>query len=94
MPAGRTLPTREVAPIEPADSSSILERVQQTKDREMTEAILVALNSSHWNRRLAATRLNLEYKAFLYRMKKLGIDSKPAANQVSVSEALDSVNPL
>jgi transcriptional regulator with GAF, ATPase, and Fis domain len=60
----------------------------------MTEAILVALNTSHWNRKLAATRLNLEYKAFLYMMKKLGIDSKLAASGVPVAETFDSVNPL
>jgi two-component system response regulator AtoC len=87
-------PDEPSPPAEVADRSSILERVQQSKDREMTEAILVALNTSHWNRKLAATRLNLEYKAFLYRMKKLGIDSKPAASGSPLSEALDSVTPL
>ena len=38
-----------------------------------TEAILAALTTAHWNRKHAARLLNLDYKAFLYKMKKLGI---------------------
>ena len=40
---------------------------------------MAALTTAHWNRKHAAALLSLEYKSFLYRMKKLGIDSKPAA---------------
>jgi two-component system response regulator AtoC len=64
---------------EPGKSASILERVQQSKQREETEAILAALTTAHWNRKHAARLLNLDYKAFLYKMKKLGIESKPTA---------------
>jgi len=67
------------APKEAAAGASILERVQQNMQREETEAILAALSTAHWNRKHAASLLNLEYKAFLYKMKKLGIDSKPTA---------------
>jgi two-component system response regulator AtoC len=67
------------APAESAHGASILERVRQNKQREETEAILAALSTAHWNRKHAATLLNLEYKAFLYKMKKLGIESKPTA---------------
>jgi len=58
---------------------SVLERVEQNKQREETEAILAALTTAHWNRKHAAKLLNLDYKAFLYKMKKLGIESKPTA---------------
>jgi DNA-binding NtrC family response regulator len=62
---------------EPSKGASILQRVQQSKQREETEAILAALTTAHWNRKHAAKLLNLDYKAFLYKMKKLGIESKP-----------------
>jgi two-component system response regulator AtoC len=64
---------------EAAKGSSILERVHQSKQREETEAILAALTTAHWNRKHAARLLKLDYKAFLYKMKKLGIESKPTA---------------
>jgi two-component system response regulator AtoC len=57
--------------------ASILQEVQQSKQREEREAILAALNATHWNRKHAAKRLKLDYKALLYKMKKLGIESKP-----------------
>ena len=37
------------------------------------EAILEALDATRWNRRKAALRLGLDYKALLYKMKKLNI---------------------
>ena len=40
------------------------------------EAILEALNVFRWNRKEAAKSLNIDYKALLYRMKKLGLDEK------------------
>jgi two-component system response regulator AtoC len=66
----------------PPQGASILQRVQQSKQREETEAILAALTTAHWNRKHAANLLNLDYKAFLYKMKKLGIESKPTAERV------------
>jgi hypothetical protein len=56
-----------------------LQKVEQSKRHEETEAILAALATAHWNRKHAATILNLDYKAFLYKMKKLDIESKPTA---------------
>ena len=41
------------------------------------EAILAALNSTLWNRKQAAALLNIDYKALLYKMKKLGIGARP-----------------
>jgi two-component system, NtrC family, response regulator AtoC len=62
-----------------ASKMSVLQRVEQSKRNEETEAILAALATAHWNRKHAATLLNLDYKAFLYKMKKLDIESKPTA---------------
>jgi DNA-binding NtrC family response regulator len=48
------------------------------KQQAESEAILAALNSTRWNRKRAARMLNIDYKALLYKMKKLGIDDTPA----------------
>jgi hypothetical protein len=32
------------------------------------------LNSTRWNRKQAATLLKIDYKALLYKMKKLGLE--------------------
>jgi DNA-binding NtrC family response regulator len=42
-----------------------------------TEAILAALTSTRWNRKQAAALLKIDYKALLYKMKKLGVEDKP-----------------
>ena len=44
-------------------------------------AILSALNATQWNRKKAASMLQIDYKALLYKIKKLGICLKqtPAA---------------
>jgi two-component system response regulator AtoC len=54
----------------------ILEQVTKAKERAETEAILAALNSTRWNRKQAAAFLKIDYKALLYKMKKLGIDDE------------------
>jgi DNA-binding NtrC family response regulator len=40
------------------------------------EAILAALNATLWNRKQAAALLGIEYKALLYKIKKLGIGER------------------
>jgi two-component system response regulator AtoC len=61
-----------------AEPTTILEQVTAAKHQAETDAILAALNSTRWNRKRAATMLNIDYKALLYKMKKLGIDNSPA----------------
>ena len=56
---------------------SILEQVTRAKQQAETEAILATLNSTRWNRKQAAALLKIDYKALLYKMKKLGIEDKP-----------------
>ena len=53
----------------------ILEQVTRAKHQAETEAILAALNTMRWNRKKAAALLKIDYKALLYKMKKLGIQA-------------------
>jgi two-component system, NtrC family, response regulator AtoC len=61
----------EEAPVVPP----ILARVNRAKEQAETDAILAALNSTRWNRKQAAQLLNIDYKALLYKMKKLSIEN-------------------
>jgi two-component system response regulator AtoC len=59
----------------------ILEQVDRAKLQAEAEAILAALQTTHWNRKKAASLLKIDYKALLYKMKKLGIQGdSPAAD--------------
>jgi len=67
---------RKPAPVESDEdrgSPLILEHVRQHNDKNETAAILTALESTRWNRKQAAELLKIDYKALLYRMKKLNI---------------------
>jgi two-component system response regulator AtoC len=66
-------PAPAPAPSEGAETS-ILHQVNRTKELAEIDAILAALNATHWNRKQAAANLGVDYKALLYRMKKLNID--------------------
>ena len=46
----------------------------RAKQQAETEAILAALNTTRWNRKKAAALLKIDYKALLYKMKKLGVE--------------------
>jgi len=65
--------------LQPANSP-ILEQVTQAKNQAEVEAILGALSASRWNRKQAAKLLKVDYKALLYKMKKLGLDDKGRAD--------------
>jgi two-component system response regulator AtoC len=56
----------------------ILERVTHAKRQAESDAILSALNATRWNRKEASALLKIDYKALLYKMKKLGMDDKLA----------------
>lgn len=61
------------------ENAPILEQVTKAKQQAEAEAILAALNSTRWNRKQAAALLKIDYKALLYKMKKLGVEDKPVA---------------
>ncbi len=69
--------THAAAPSPQGDASPILEQVTKAKQQAETDAILAALNSTRWNRKQAAALLKIDYKALLYKMKKLGVEDKP-----------------
>jgi len=58
------------------EAAPILKQVIRAKHRAETEAILAALQSTRWNRKQAATLLEIDYKALLYKMKKLGVEDQ------------------
>jgi two-component system response regulator AtoC len=66
-------------PVNGTVESPILEQVTKAKMAAETEAILAALNSTRWNRKQAAVLLKIDYKALLYKMKKLGVEEKATA---------------
>jgi two-component system response regulator AtoC len=67
-----------------ASTTRILDQVSRARDQAESEAILTALQSTGWNRKQAAAVLSVDYKALLYKMKKLSI---------SRSEATESAGP-
>src|ERR1017187_8996947 len=65
--------------VEKSASAPILEQVTKAKEEAEMHAILAALNSTRWNRKQAAALLKIDYKALLYKMKKLCVEEKAAA---------------
>jgi two-component system response regulator AtoC len=61
-----------------ATDTPTLENVTEAQRQAEINAILTALNLTRWNRKQAAAVLRVDYKALLYKMKKLGIDRKRA----------------
>ncbi len=57
------------------ETAPMLERVDQAKKTVEVSVILTALNTTRWNRRQAADLLKIDYKALLYKMKKLQINA-------------------
>lgn len=57
---------------------SVLEQVAEAKRDAERVAILAALKTTNWNRRQASALLKIDYKALLYKMKKLSIRKEKA----------------
>lgn len=73
----------------PVESAPILAQVTKAKQEAEASAILAALSSTRWNRKQAAVLLKIDYKALLYKMKKLGIgDDQPAAGDGAAGAAM------
>ena len=73
LPGAQSFDIRTKPDISPP-SPPILEQVTLAKHQFETEAILAALNTTRWNRKKAAVLLKVDYKALLYKMKRLGIN--------------------
>lgn len=65
--------TASPATPEASDHHSVLTEVARAKEEAEAAAILDVLETTHWNRKRAAQILNIDYKALLYKMKKLNI---------------------
>lgn len=61
--------------VEVGDDSefSILTRITSAKEQNEREVIVATLDAVRWNRKRAAAMLEINYKALLYKMKKLRI---------------------
>jgi two-component system response regulator AtoC len=61
-----------------------LDRLAEASRTAETELLLDALEACRWNRRQAAASLQIEYKAFLYKLQKYGIvESKAKRREIS-----------
>jgi two-component system response regulator AtoC len=73
--ATRLLPTNGEYPPDCADTeNSELVKLDQARKAAETDVIMKTLYSTQWNRKRSAALLGIDYKALLYKMKKLGID--------------------
>jgi two-component system response regulator AtoC len=73
-----------------ANETPTLENVSESRRQAEIDAILTALNRTRWNRKQAAVALRVDYKALLYKMKKLGIDRKPVDVATSTAAPLQA----
>jgi transcriptional regulator with GAF, ATPase, and Fis domain len=67
-------PPRDLRP----GSLMTLGEIDEERNRAERDVIVAALRQCGWNRKRAAKLLQADYKAFLYRMKKLNVDEKSA----------------
>lgn len=67
------------------DSISSMDHLAEISRQAETKLLLEALEATHWNRRQAAARINLDYKAFLYKLQKFGISEKREKAEVQQS---------
>jgi two-component system response regulator AtoC len=62
--------------VTPRGNASSIDRLAEQSRLAESRLLLEALEATRWNRRQAAARLNLEYRAFLYKLQKYGIADK------------------
>jgi DNA-binding NtrC family response regulator len=63
-------------PVLSRGNGSSIDRLAEQSRMAESRLLLEALEATRWNRRQAAARLNLEYRAFLYKLQKYGIADK------------------
>ena len=60
-----------------------MDHLERSSREAETRLLLDALGATRWNRRQAAAQLNIDYKAFLYKLQKYGIVEKVKRGVVS-----------
>jgi two-component system response regulator AtoC len=68
-----------------------IETLRHNRDVEEAQVILTVLESTRWNRKQAARQLGMDYKALLYRMKRLGIDAPRENALISSNDVQDQL---
>jgi len=98
VPVGQQVlaPTEPAVPeltTDPGDSIPVLEQLAAAKREADRATILAALKSTHWNRRQAAAALHIDYKALLYKMKRLSIKKEKASSAPRRDEVIPAPIP-
>jgi two-component system response regulator AtoC len=75
QPAAEIVPEQQAA-TQNGNGFVTLGELDEIRNQAETEAIVAALEKTEWNRKKAAKLLKTDYKALLYRMKKLGIGER------------------
>jgi len=78
-------------PLKKPSHGATIETLRHNRDAEEAQVILTVLESTRWNRKQAARQLGMDYKALLYRMKRLGIDAPRENVLVSANEIQDQL---
>src|SRR5207253_1524570 len=78
-------------PLGPNDTVSLKEIARQAALRAEREAIGAMLARTNWNKRKAALRLQISYKALLYKIKDCGLTDP---RLVSIEQPLAVVDPI
>jgi len=68
-----------------------IETLRHNRDVEEAQVILTVLESTRWNRKQAARQLGMDYKALLYRMKRLGIDAPRESGLLSGNDVQEQL---
>ncbi len=79
-------------PLGPNDTVSLKEIARQAALRAEREAIGAMLARTNWNKRKAATRLQISYKALLYKIKDCGL-TDPRLQNIEPLPPLAAVDP-
>lgn len=89
------VPIRQVPPVSfaalPSDFASLKQVGELAADRAEREVVLWMLEQTNWNRKLAARRLNICYKALLNKIKRWQIRRSPVTQTGSARKRMTIV---
>ena len=81
---------KKLEPEAPEPNTVSLKEITRKAVRELErEEILKVLHANHWNRKRAASALNISYRALLYKLKDAGIPSAPPASNRTAKRLAD-----
>ncbi|MFZ0922788.1 MAG: helix-turn-helix domain-containing protein, partial [Candidatus Acidiferrales bacterium] len=71
----------------PINGSISLKKVTRQAMREFeSKIILKILQAQNWNRKRAASALNISYRALLYKLKEAGVSARKATGEAQQKE--------